>query len=443
MQKQIDLGIISMVDAAEEIAMIKEKEFKIKKQLVDAVHASAISKHGATKGYQNGYYYTRLDSRKQLKAKDLASLYDKLYQIYYSTQYKPKSIGAIFEMAIKEKEDTENPKQATIARLKHDYCRYISDELATKNISEVDHFELRRYTQNLVNSISLTKKQFLAYKGVLNLIYGYAIEHDIIDKNPVARIKNSVYMKSCDTTKAKPEDKIFTQEEIQKLLDVCEKRIESGYYVHGYAMKFAIFTGVRAGELCAVRWEDINFENSTIHIHGQQLMHKINGHNDYYYVPYTKNERGMSDDGRYFPLTDEIRDMLLEIRGWQDKLGISPEFIFSHDNGEWIKTTAYESYLRRICRKCKLRLTNNHAFRMSLNSNVLIQNGVAVTDRAKLLGHSVTTNLNCYSYAQKDVVDRMRDLLNDVNSEKEPNCCEKEPPGVMIFDNKKALKRLV
>ena len=47
------------------------------------------------------------------------------------------------------------------------------------------------------------------------------------------------------------------------------------YYINGYAVLFAIETGVRVGELCALKWSDIT-ENS-IHIHAQQLDTKENG----------------------------------------------------------------------------------------------------------------------------------------------------------------------
>ncbi|SEB02763.1 hypothetical protein SAMN02910384_03128 [Pseudobutyrivibrio sp. ACV-2] len=50
-------------------------------------------------------------------------------------------------------------------------------------------------------------------------------------------------------------------------------------------------------------------------------------------------------------------------------------------------------------------ITNNHAFRMSLNSNVFIPNNVSLTKRAELLGHSVETKLRHYSYAQIDAED--------------------------------------
>ena len=59
-------------------------------------------------------------------------------------------------------------------------------------------------------------------------------------------------------------------------------------------------------------------------------------------------------------------------------------------------------------------VTNNHAFRMSLNSNVFIPAGLPVTERARLLGHSVETNLKYYSFAGKNNLQDICDLLNGI-----------------------------
>ena len=49
-----------------------------------------------------------------------------------------------------------------------------------------------------------------------------------------------------------------------------------------------------------------------------------------------------------------------------------------------------------------LRLSDNHAFRMALNSYVFIPMGLPATERARLLGHSVDTTLKYYSFARAD-----------------------------------------
>ena len=45
---------------------------------------------------------------------------------------------------------------------------------------------------------------------------------------------------------------------------------------------------------------------------------------------------------------------------------------------------------------------------------MLIPNGFSVTERARLLGHSVATNLNYYSYEPKNYLDDARQKLNSV-----------------------------
>jgi hypothetical protein len=50
---------------------------------------------------------------------------------------------------------------------------------------------------------------------------------------------------------------------------------------------------------------------------------------------------------------------------------------------------------------------------MSLNSYVFIAElNLPVTERAKLLGHSVETNLKNYSFAERDGIDDIRRRLN-------------------------------
>ncbi len=65
-------------------------------------------------------------------------------------------------------------------------------------------------------------------------------------------------------------------------------------------------------------------------------------------------------------------------------------------------------------------MTNNHALRMSLNSNVLLPLEISAADRAAMLGHSVETNLLYYSFEQKDYLDYVSKKL-DAQDEKGTN----------------------
>ena len=159
------------------------------------------------------------------------------------------------------------------------------------------------------------------------------------------------------------------------------------------------------------------------------------------YTP-TKNEKGISEDGRQFPLTAEIERILTELKSKQEELGIESEFIFCNKDGRWMIEEAYTSFLRRLCRSLGLNVTNNHAFRMSLNSNVFIPLDIPATGRAALLGHSVETNMKYYSYSQKDLIETVRAKLDgnqnsDLGTQREPKnivpFAKKESPESLKF----------
>ena len=139
-----------------------------------------------------------------------------------------------------------------------------------------------------------------------------------------------------------------------------------------------------------------------------------------YYNPTTKNEKGVSQDGRYFPMTKEVSEILSALKTVQKRLGIESEWIFCRKSGDWIKVRGYISALRKVTLGLGFPITNNHALRMALNSYVLIPKGLEAPDRAKLLGHSVETNLRYYTHAKSDeYLDELRNMLDGNEEEVE------------------------
>ena len=449
LNSQVNLGIIDASGARDELNILNTKQQRLRDQLVLSNHVTKdgqprlIKHHTPTDGDPKEYYITIMPDGKRIKAVSYDKLMDKLYN-YYADGLLDFSVESVFKAALEEKVVTENPKPRTIEKNKGDFKRFISEDFAKKDIRTISEVDLKKFIQTWVTETHPKQKTFLSFKGILNLIFEYAYMHKIIVENPVSYVKNRPYMKSCDTSKAKSEEKIFSPEEIQMLKDEVRRRIDSGlkrfgdYYINGYAMLFAIETGVRVGELCALKWEDV--KDNYIHIHAQQLFQNVDGKKEVYYAPYTKNEKGISEDGRQFPLTNAIESLLNEIKAKQEKLGIESEFIFCNKDGRWIIEEAYTSFLRRLCRSKGLTITNNHAFRMSLNSNVLIPMGITVADRAAMLGHSIETNLKYYSFAQKDYLEDVKAKLDAMGSTTQGT--PSGHPKIVPFAKKESLEHL-
>lgn len=445
LQTKQDLGIIKLSDALTEYDELSKKEKALRERFVMKVHVTLggqprkIEFHAATDKNPEEYWYTLLPDGRRKKSRSRENLILLLYD-HYTGASSDYTVSAVFKAALHEKEITENPKKETIRRDKFNYKRFINSELASTDIRKVTNFYLKEYTQRWVNAEHPKKSVYLSYKGILNLIFKYATSHRMISVNPVKSINNKVYIKSCDTRKPRPDEKILSPDEIEGLKAEVRRRMTmtkyGRYYINGFALLFSIETGVRIAELCAMKWEDIY--EGRIHIHRQQLSESNGtGNKTYYLVDYTKNEKGISEDGRDFPLTDAIASLLSEIRTLQEELGIDSEFIFCHEDGEWIKKDAYATFLRRICDRFGFKVRNNHALRMSLNSNVLIPLEISAADRAAMLGHSIETNLKFYSFAKKGYLEDVRNRLNTGFADPEVSRDTSGTPKIVPFSQKK------
>lgn len=328
-----------------------------------------------------------------------------------STQKTGNTFNDVFLLACEEKKKLKSAQ--TIKKYKADYKRFISDELSKTRISDITLQFLKSYTADMVNRIKPIKKAFLNYKTLLNLIFNYAVDHDYIAINLAEKINNKEYLVKCENKKVTAEDKAMSPKQIQDITDEIDRRFNSPdkygeLYSTGYIFKLVSYTGMRVGEVCALQWDDI--KDTYIHIHAQQLYNPDS--KKYIYAEWTKDEKGVSNGGRMFPLTNNIKTLLDEIKKRQDELKMDVKWVFAGTDGKWITCNAYEKFLERICTRLGYDITNNHAIRMYFNSYVLIPAGVTVANRAKLLGHSVEVNLQNYTFEDHDYCNSALTALN-------------------------------
>ena len=353
------------------------------------------------------------------------------------------------------KDRTEAVNEDTLNYLKSTFRRFINKKLANTDIRKIDSDMLAEYTlkmlreaqrvdeQGVIHKVKL--KAYRAYKSVLNLTFRYALDKEIITVNPLNKLKNRAFYKECDCSKPESDEKIFSEDEIESIEACVRYRMRfkryHGYFINGYAILFSIKTGVRVAEIPALKWSDI--KGNYIHIHAQQLSHNRKGGKEYYLAGWTKDECGESRGGRKYPITSAIRALLNELRDVQAEKGIKSDYIFCNADGEWIKKDAYISCLHRLLASMGYDITNNHAFRMSLNSNVLdAKLHLPVAKRAELLGHSVEVNLKYYTYAEKQDMDDLVALFDSaaLKPAKTLQVAPRSHQNLIDFQKKRSLK---
>lgn len=215
--------------------------------------------------------------------------------------------------------------------------------------------------------------------------------------------------------------RVLSIDEQEKLLSVI--------HTHrlGFAILFDLATGLRIGELCALRWTDVNFNKGTVKISRtlQRIKKNLNEleeiDEDYETTCSTtliegnvKTPKGYRD----IPIPQNVWTKLLEHKERQQQeymaLGvpIMPNgFVFSIPFGTCVEPHTMRDALNYLLKIAEIEHANFHALRHTFATRA-IESGVNVKALSDILGHAtvqITMDLYCHSS-----LDLMRDSMNKI-----------------------------
>lgn len=390
---------------AEERNMVNSMISKEKRLYVESHHKRSIFQIHSKSKYKDGKWRTYLyvdGKRRPIEADTKDEIYEKLYNYYTTQNEKGKSLKGVFDMLMHKKEFELGRSHLTVDEDTR-YINFLPVEMMNKPVSEIRTEDIRTW---LVNTYLPTRPKTSALKKMLQIIrqsFEHAIDLGYCNANPAARIKASDYAHLCDTTIKSDEDRTFSSEELRLLTEDAMKNLQNPRAV---MMLLAKETGMRAGELSALRTSDIR--NGFIHVHRQQLRNTQTGHQQFGDVSYTKDEKRHPHDGRDIPITQECEQVIEYAKSLP---GIS-EYLIHDKHGNPVTKDSYEQNLRRRCDRLGIKTHHNHAFRVAFNSR-LIDLGFSPADRALILGHSIETNERHYSKTDSRRLEELRKKIRE------------------------------
>ena len=156
---------------------------------------------------------------------------------------------------------------------------------------------------------------------------------------------------------------------------------------------------MRVGELSALKWEDIDYNNETITICRSEKYSRISKE---YYISTTKN-----DKIRKIPLTDNMKDVLYRTKEDEIRKGYISEFVFCDENGR-IHANRISCWTRNnTLTKEFYNVKSIHAIRRTLNSNMKCM-GVSTPVAAAILGHTEKVNEENYTYDTSSMTEKKK-----------------------------------
>ena len=174
-------------------------------------------------------------------------------------------------------------------------------------------------------------------------------------------------------------------------------------------------TGVRRGELCGLKWENVNLSSGIIEINLNLVRNRKTG-KTIIQTPKTKTSI------RTIYITSSETKLLKEYKAWQNeerlRLGEyfrDQGFVFTQDDGDPIAPDSLTNYCNKLSKKTGIYI-HPHMFRHT-QASLLIANGASIPDVSKRLGHAqISTTMNIYAHALRNADERNVAILESLFS---------------------------
>lgn len=295
-------------------------------------------------------------------------------------------------------------RETTRDKLKSNIENHILPELGDISLAELDARTIANWkTRIAAKDLSVTYCRRLF--GSLNALLNYAVKLKFIPENPTKNVDNFR-----EVNFQAPEEKLhyYTPEEFLKYAEAADRAVRNYYDRSVYMfMMIAYYTGMRKGEIHALRWDDI--EGSQIRVR-RSISQKVKGKAEVETSP--KNRASI----RSLQIPDPLERLLAQYKILQQiQYGNKWNPRYKVVYGErCISDTALSNYNAAWAKAAGLEPIRIHDFRHS-HASLLANEGINIQEIARRLGHSnVQITWNTYSHLYPREEERAVVVLNRI-----------------------------
>lgn len=270
-------------------------------------------------------------------------------------------------------EDRDNRAEDTHQDYLNIYENYIEPIFGGMLITEIKAKDIKVWKNNLLSQKKLSKSRFVKYYRTLNFIINYAYINEYIERNPMDLVdkKSKAYkLPSSDSS-----TKYYSKAEVKKIIENAD-----GWFK--VFMTTLFYSGMRTGEALALKWSDIDFEESTIIIQRSNRHGKIKN----------TTKTGIRN----------VIDMALPVKkALKNYFSIAPskEWVFPNPKTcepYWEPRSIILYQLKPLLKELKIEYKTLYATRHSFASNMILEN-VPLTYIQKQLNHKkLSTTMDYY-----------------------------------------------
>ena len=333
----------------------------------------------------DGKWYTYLpngEKRRLVKRSTKKDSEDLIFD-FYKEYEEPQTLEKTFWEWINKKLKFGEISKQTADRYEVDFYKYFGN-CKNRDIRLVDEDFL---DDIILNNIKLYQMKSKAWANMRLVLKGMML---FANKKRYTDFKITRYLEELDLSRKifnhdkKPtENVIFQEKEVQKIIN----HIGKSNNLNDIAILFAIYTGMRVGEIVALKWEDVC--SNQIHVNRTQIKYKDESGKIIHEIRnFPKTEAGIRD----VVVLPELKTVIKRLR----KINTFTEYLFEK-NGECVHKHSVSTRLYNLCDKFGFPRKGMHSLRRYYATK-LINAGIEEAIIISQMGHTDFNTTRNYYY---------------------------------------------
>jgi len=293
------------------------------------------------------------------------------------------------------------------------YAKYLN-LIENHIIPDLGHNKIKKVDSNLINNFLFLKSANGRLDGKGGLSPSYLQSIAFIITSAIAFSTTEGYrvsfigeIRTPPKRKYKSEINVLTHEE----QGVLEKYLSQEKTDKHIGVFLSLYTGLRIGEVCGLRWEDVDLDNKTIHIRNtvERITNIERKQNESKTLLILCDTKTISSN-RIIPIPSKVYEVLSH---YQKNTG----FVIKGHSYEYTDPRTYQIYFQNCLKRSNLRSVNYHVLRHTFATRC-IESGMDVKTLSELLGHaSVNITLNTYVHSSLEHKRSQIELLNSIRGQ--------------------------
>lgn len=259
--------------------------------------------------------------------------------------------------------------------------RYIKNSIGSISITKIKGDDINNFIYSLKNKVAISTQKKLVYIIKTSLTYAYSNKYC-----------NYIDLTNIRFKKEKQNIFILSKEEQYLLEMVLKEKIN----IRKICLLLCLYTGLRVGEVCGLKWEDIDFSNKSLIIKRTIIRIKSQDNNSKTKTILIESTPKSETSKRVIPIPNFIIELLKDFK--------EKDNYFILSNSDKLYDPRYlESFYKRILKKCNIKNNKFHTLRHTFATRS-IESKMDIKTLSEILGHSsVEITLKLYVHPTYDM----------------------------------------